>query len=626
MNNLNNLNTLNYFSKQPIDSIYYAGTGASLDLNFARNKSLMDRISGNNLVTFTRASSGTYVGSDGLLKTATTNLQRHSEDFTQGLTPDNATLTANQGTAPNGTITADQFLETTTNGLHSQEIADHVFIAGAAYTFSCYAKSIGGRNFAPGFPTLFSSARFGFFNLSGSGSVINTDAGVTALIQAVGDGWYRCSITSTCVTGGGARVGVFIASGTSISYVGDAAKGLLLWGAQLEQSATVGEYISTTSTINSAPRFDHNPTTGESLGLLVEEQRTNLLLRSEEFDSASWIGIGSIISANAIASPSGAVTSDLLRENASTSIHEIYQVGTSGASTYTLSVFFKNGSGTRHLNLGASRGSSDWISCRFNPVNGTASAVSIEGNSFTSASAQIVSRGDGWYRGILTFTSAGSFSIQTALSSSSAAPASGSFGVETYQGDNSSGIYLWGAQLEAGAFPTSYIPTTTATATRAADVASITGSNFSSWYRQDEGTVYCSFSRSALISSTGFANLWAISDNTASERFLAYNTGSSQTIDTVITNGNVNQGLLIPPGVITANSTQAHSFTYKANDFAATLNAGAVEVDVSGNCPTVSRLYVRANHAGAGQFSGTIRRLTYFPQRLSNANLQRITQ
>jgi hypothetical protein len=56
-----------------------------------------------------------------------------------------------------------------------------------------------------------------------------------------------------------------------------------LWGAQLEQSATVGEYIPTTSTINSAPRFDHDPTTGESLGLLVEEQRTNLLLRSEEF-------------------------------------------------------------------------------------------------------------------------------------------------------------------------------------------------------------------------------------------------------------------------------------------------------------------------------------------------------
>jgi hypothetical protein len=229
----------------------------SLDLRFADSKSLVDSRTGQSLVTFTRASSATYIDSAGTLRTAVTNLQRWSEDFTQGLTPNNATLTANQGIAPNGTLTADQFLETTTNGLHSQEIADHTFTAGVTYTFSCYAKTIGARNFGPGFPTLFGSARFGFFDLTGSGSVVSTNAGVTASIQAVGDGWYRCSITSTCVTGGGARVGVFIASGTSISYAGDITKGLLLWGAQLEQASTVGEYIPTTSAINSAPRFDH---------------------------------------------------------------------------------------------------------------------------------------------------------------------------------------------------------------------------------------------------------------------------------------------------------------------------------------------------------------------------------
>jgi hypothetical protein len=180
-----------------------------------------------------------------LIEEGRTNLQRHSEDFTQGLPLFNATLTVNVGTAPNGTLTADQFIETTANGLHSQEIVDHVFIAGVTYTFSCYAKTIGDRNFAPGFPTLFGSARFGIFNLTGSGSVAGTNAGVTASIQAVGNGWYRCSITSTCVTGGGARVGVFIASGTSISYAGDVSKGLLLWGAQLEVGAFPTSYIPT---------------------------------------------------------------------------------------------------------------------------------------------------------------------------------------------------------------------------------------------------------------------------------------------------------------------------------------------------------------------------------------------
>ena len=63
-------------------------------------------------------------------------------------------------------------------------------------------------------------------------------------------------------------------------------------------------------------------------------------------------------------------------------------------------------------------------------------------------------------------------------------------GTVTYDGNGTSGIYLWGAQLEEGAFPSSYIPTTTAAATRSADVASITGTAFSGWYRQDEGTFY----------------------------------------------------------------------------------------------------------------------------------------
>jgi hypothetical protein len=249
-------------SNKSSDSIF-PKVRPSLDLDFANSKTLDPRI------TFTRSSGGSYVGADGLIKYAgvnearfdhnpvtgeslgllveeqRTNLQRHSEDFTQGLPLLNATLTANVGTAPNGTLTADQFIETTANGLHNQEIVDHVFIAGVTYTFSCYAKTIGNRNFSPGFPTLFGSARFGNFNLTGSGSVVSTSAGVTASIQSVGDGWYRCSITSTCVTGGGARVGVFIASGTSISYAGDVSKGLLLWGAQLEVGAFPTSYIPT---------------------------------------------------------------------------------------------------------------------------------------------------------------------------------------------------------------------------------------------------------------------------------------------------------------------------------------------------------------------------------------------
>jgi hypothetical protein len=99
-----------------------------------------------------------------------------------------------------------------------------------------------------------------------------TATGASASVTPFGNGWYRVSITGTFVT---ALTSVwaevwldgFVSSASTTSFY--------IWGAQLEQSTTVGEYIPTTSTINSAPRFDHDPTTGESLGLLVEEQRTN---------------------------------------------------------------------------------------------------------------------------------------------------------------------------------------------------------------------------------------------------------------------------------------------------------------------------------------------------------------
>jgi hypothetical protein len=126
--------------------------------------------------------------------------------------------------------------------------------------------------------------------------------------------------------------------------------------------------------------------------------------------------------------------------------------------------------------------------------------------------------GDGWFRcsvimAAATGTGANAFRFSPYASGNPGRLAS-------YTGDGTSGIYLWGAQLEAGAFPTSYIPTTDATATRAADVASISGSNFSSWYRQDEGTTFAAYSQYA---SGG--NIYTISDGTAAN-FITIQTNS----------------------------------------------------------------------------------------------------
>jgi hypothetical protein len=448
-----------------------AGQVPSLDLNFAQNKSLIDDYSGTTLVTHTRASSGTYVGSDGVLRTATTNLLLRSEEFDDASWINLATtVTSNAIAAPNGTNTADFLTENSTTNAHNVAI-NTVVVNGALCTSSVYAKR-NGRDL---------QLLFGSSDVSGNpyvnfdlanGTVASTSGTITGAVQPVGDGWYRCSVTVTSAVDVGFTCVCGLITSTSAgraeSYAGDGTSGIYLWGAQLEQSSTVGEYIPTTSTINSAPRFDHNPTTGESLGLLVEEQRVNNLVQSENF-SATW-SLNAVTVGASITAPNGTTTAQKLEETATTAEHRATQPSAGGATTaaVTFTVFAKAAERTK-VRLAFS-GLSNWTggggaAVIFDLSAGTAVTVSSTPTAFS-----ITPFANGWYRCSITGTP-----------TSSLTPIGNIFLYTTannYAGTLGDGIYLWGAQLETGSFPTSYIPTTTAAATRAADVASITGSNF----------------------------------------------------------------------------------------------------------------------------------------------------
>ena len=175
-------------------------------------------------------------------------------------------------------------------------------------------------------------------------------------------------------------------------------------------------------------------------------------------------------------------------------------------------------------------------------------------------------------------------------------------------------VYLWGRVIEAGAFPTSYIPTTTATATRAADVASIAGSNFSSWYNQTEGTLYWEGDPFAS-SETGYFGV----QDAGGTNFVRLSRAFNQA-RTVVTVSSVNQADLF----ITLGANNKFATAIKANNFALALAGGTVATDTSGTMPTVDRATIGGG-AFLGQLNGTIRRLTYWPQRLSNATLQALT-
>jgi hypothetical protein len=264
--------------------------------------------------------------------------------------------------------------------------------------------------------------------------------------------------------------------------------------------ASSGTYVGSdglikTATTNEA-RFDHHPTTGESLGLLVEEQRTNVVTYSEQFDNAAWSKSNASITANSIAAPTGSVTAGKLIPAASYSAagnlaQQYFGSNFSTGNVVTFSCFAK----AAELNLFSLRTYNEAAggsrAALFNLSTGTIVDTKSQGGTKT-ATYSISPAGNGWYRLTLTreLEAAPYYAIVQAASSSAPDYSFFANGSLVGTGNGTSGVHVWGAQLEAGAFPTSYIPTTTATVTRSADVASITGTNFLSFYNTTNGSVF----------------------------------------------------------------------------------------------------------------------------------------
>jgi hypothetical protein len=179
-------------------------------------------------------------------------------------------------------------------------------------------------------------------------------------------------------------------------------------------------------------------------------------------------------------------------------------------------------------------------------------------------------------------------------------------------------------QLEQGAFATSVIPTTSGAATRAADVVEITGSNFSSWYRQAEGTVFAMFGPYANGGATKNPGIVQVDSGSAANRIGLF-AGISISPVFIVDNSSVNQAY-IPTGALTTSATSKISGAYKLNDFARAVNGSDLGTDSGGTVPTLSQMLIGAGSGGVNELNGTIRRLTYWNQRLPNSTLQAITQ
>jgi Fe2+ transport system protein FeoA len=224
---------------------------------------------------------------------------------------------------------------------------------------------------------------------------------------------------------------------------------------------------------------------GSCPSILVEPQRTNLALRSEEFNDAYWTKIGSTISANAINSPNGTLTADRMVDNISTGGHLVERRGTA-SGVNTLSIFCKKDN-NRYIELCAATELLNSARFIFDFDTKTITSFGAIGTTITYVGSNIRELQDGWFRLSLTFSVGSPPNIYYIFSLSNS-PNVGTSNIVSYTGDGTKGVYIWGAQLEAGANATSYIPTVASAVTRNADVISKTG--ISDLIGQTEGTIF----------------------------------------------------------------------------------------------------------------------------------------
>ena len=375
--------------------------------------------------------------------------------------------------------------------------------------------------------------------------------------------------------------------------------------------ASSGTRVNSSGVIESVtsnlPRFDYDPVTLAPKGLLIEEQRTNLMLYSEDLSTVWNLGTGTVQS-NTWTAPTGNLTGDIFTIG-SDSTTPSQSTTITASATYTLS-FFVN----KPLTTAA------FLRLRFGTAAGSISAfIDASTMSFGVVQAGIVANyikqiQNNIYQVSVRFTygatdgGSRSLAISGVVANNSSVP------------DTGKNIAIWGIQYELGAFPTSYIPTTSATVTRAADNASMVGSNFSSWYNQSEGTIYAAVS---FTNTSSFNTVYSITDGTSSNviRTIQWNNGTDRPL--IITTAGLGQTAYSTSGLI-GNVKYCAAFALNNANYAKNGILGVDDTLVT--LPAVNQLTLGNTTGGALYLNGWLQSIKYYPTRLPNADLQRLTR
>ena len=558
-------------------------------------------------LTFTRSNdTATRVGPDGLIEKVRTNLLLQSNTFSTSWANNGSTETSGQA-GYDGSNDAWLLTSTTTSSAY----IDQSLSTNSVVTLSVYAKantvdfielvSIGGA----GNPR-------SWFNLA-SGSVGTSYDCIDTKIEAVSGatGWYRCSITLSGTIINYRFYAATSDNSTSIG-IGDS---IYLQDAQVEAGDIATDYIATTSAavsvgpVANVPRLDYTDSTCPRL--LLEPQRTNKQTHSEQINLSNYGSSSGInVTENAGVSPDGYTNADKIIPTTASAFHQLRSSLATSNGYDIVSVFVK-ASGYNYVQLTSWADPTNYVN--FDLTDGTVGTVSV------ATIYGIQSYGNGWYRVWANVQASGAGMIGIGVITSKTAG-----WAQSFAGNGTDGVLMWGVQIEAGAYATSYIPTLGAAVTRGADAASKTG--ISSLIGQTEGVMFIDFVMKNNIASVN--RVVSITEsNWLSGGSIRIDIQSTNiTVDFINNNGSV--GSIGFNMVFAQNTRYKIAVAYKTNDCALYMNGTQLGTNTStGAMPTCSELYL--NELGGG-FGGPheatgFNQALLFKTRLSNADLAALT-
>jgi hypothetical protein len=598
--------------------------GLSLDLQFAADKTLTARRGPTPV--FSRASGATQINAQGLIEWVPENLVASSENM--------SAFTRTEVVAPvsvsgGPTESFSELAVTATNGFHFYRLFFNETTNTTSMMWVLAKRGTARYLRMGGGPA--SSFDWDTLTWSDTNPLHQT---ISPVAHPFGDGWYWLPIfrvsgsTLVDLTPSSTSGVVFSFNQSSVETVMVAA--VQLSRSDLPQTGAIN-YYKTTGTSFYAPRFDHD-SAGVCRGLLIEEGRTNLSLRSENIvNNIGWslVDTTSVVSGT---SPNGNSSYQISETNTSAN-HLLVNTGSNtgtgatsvvSGTSYTGSIFVKK-----------VVGSIDWVQltfssagfgagqfANFNISNGTVGNYA----GLTSGTVpRIEEFPNGWYRCSITATAIATTSSTSniILSFINNTDVLTRFG--PYLGSTSNSVLASLCQVEAGSFATSYIPTTTGSLARSADVCSITGGNFNNFYNQSEGTLFADVSglmTDVLGGNRGFA---IITDGTYANAFGILKSANIGFIKAEGTTGNMPQ--------FTLNNAYVPFTQYKValgvrtNDTNAAFNGSLKTTDTSVTLPsTMNRLEFRdATGAAGGQPSCHLAAIRYYRKRLPDAKLQALT-